>query len=46
MGSDGAAPHRKLETVKIMMHSTKKFRRPITLEAHAPMGNTMAFESR
>ena len=30
MGSDGAAPHRKLETVKIMMHKTKKLRRPMT----------------
>ena len=46
MGSDGAAPQRKLATVKITMQNRKKLRRPITLEAHAPMGSTMAFETR
>ena len=46
MGSDGAAPHRKLATVKTMMQKTKKLRRPIRLEAHPPSGSTMAFETR
>ena len=46
MGSEGAAPHRKLETVKIDDAERKKLRRPITLEAQPPMGSTMAFETR
>ena len=46
MGSDSAAPHKKLETVKITMHSAKKFRRPMTLEAQAPMGRTMALATK
>ena len=46
MGSDGAAPQRKLATVKPLMQSTKKLRRPITELAHPPSGSTMAFETR
>ena len=45
-GSDGAMPHRKLDAVKIMMHTTKKFRRPIRFEAQPPSGSTIAFETR
>ena len=46
MGSESAAPHRKLATVKITIQERKKFLRPITLEAQAPSGRTMAFETR
>jgi hypothetical protein len=46
MGSERAAPQRKLETVKMVMHRTKKLRRPRTLEAHPPRGRTIAFETR
>ena len=46
MGSEGAAPHRKLETVKMTMQSTKKLRRPMTLEAQPPRGRTMALATR
>ena len=46
MGSEGAAPHRKLETVKMVMQRIKKFLRPMTLEAQAPMGSTMALATR
>jgi hypothetical protein len=45
-GQRGAAPQRKLETVKMMMQRTKKLRRPRTLEAHPPSGRTMALETR
>ena len=45
-GSVGAAPHKKLATVKITMHIVKKFRRPMTLEIQPPSGSTMAFETR
>ena len=46
MVSEGAAPHRKLATVNTTMQKRKKLRRPITLEAHAPSGNTIAFDTR
>ncbi len=46
MGSDSADPQRKLAIEKMVMHNRKKLRRPITLDAHAPMGSTMAFETR
>jgi hypothetical protein len=46
MGSDGAMPQRKLDTVKITMQSMKKLRRPMTEEAHPPTGRMMAFETR
>ena len=46
MGSVGAAPQRKLATVKTTMQKTKKLRRPIRLEAQPPSGKTMAFETR
>ena len=38
MGSDGAAPHRKLEMVKMVMQRTKKLRRPMTLDAQRAHG--------
>ena len=44
--SDGASPHRKEAAVKITMQSRKKFLRPITLDAHPPIGNTTAFATR
>jgi hypothetical protein len=46
MGSDGAAPQRKLATVKPLMQRTKKLRRPIREEAQPPSGSTMAFDTR
>ena len=46
MGSVGAAPHRKLATVKTVMQKTKKLRRPIRLEAQPPSGSTMALATR
>ncbi len=39
-------PHKNELTVKITMQSMKKFFRPITLAAQAPMGRTMALETR
>jgi hypothetical protein len=42
----GAMPHKKELTVKITMHSMKKFFRPITLAAQAPIGRTIAFATR
>ena len=39
-------PQRKLATVKMVMHKTKKLRRPMTEEAQPPSGSTMAFETR
>jgi hypothetical protein len=46
MGSETEMPQRKLETVKMVMHKRKKRLRPITLDAHAPMGRTMAFDTK
>ena len=46
MGSEGAAPHRKLAMVKTVMQKTKKLRLPIRLEAQPPNGRTIAFETR
>ncbi len=46
IGSEGAMPQRKLATVNIADAERKKFLRPITLEAHAAGGSTMAFETR
>ena len=46
MGRVGAAPQRKLETVKMMMQSRKKLRRPMTVEIQPPMGRTMALATR
>ena len=42
----GAMPHRNELMVKITMQSMKKFLRPITLAAQAPMGKTMALATR
>ena len=46
MGSVGAMPQAKLETVKMTMQSMKKLRRPMTEEAQPPQGRMMAFETR
>jgi hypothetical protein len=46
IGNEGAAPQRKLATVKITMQSTKKLRRPMTVEIYPPMGSTMALATR
>ena len=42
----GAIPHKNELTVKITMQSMKKFFRPITLAAQAPIGKTIAFATR
>jgi hypothetical protein len=39
-------PHKNELTVKMTMQSMKKFFRPITLAAQAPMGKTIAFATR
>src|ERR1700683_1489566 len=39
-------PHKKELMVKITMQSMKKFFRPITLAAQAPIGKTMALATR
>ncbi len=39
-------PHRNELMVKITMQSMKKFLRPMTLAAHAPIGKTIALATR
>lgn len=46
MGRDGAMPHMKLAATKRVMQERKKVLRPMTDEAQAPAGRTMAFETR
>jgi hypothetical protein len=46
MGSEGAAPQRKLDTVKMTIHIKKKFLRPMTVEIQPPSGRTMALATR
>jgi hypothetical protein len=46
MRRETARPQRKLAIVKMAMRKRKKRFLPMTLDAHAPMGRTMAFDTR
>ena len=46
MGRVGVRPQRQLAAVKMVMHSRKKFRWPMTLDAQVPPADMIAFETR